>query len=226
MRSLHLNACRVEAFDFFSVENERTDGGVRTNVGALVALDAVLRSPCRNECGHTALLVCGGALRPGAVLDSLEGGNFQQVAVLCVDGAYHFVDECGIVVGLCRLRFERSPCRVDGQLLVFAAAVNGCIVLVHHVLSLLAVRLHDELLHLFYGQIHGDDTCDAEEGRLQDGVGAVAQADFLCDLRGVDIVNLDVVLGKVSLHAVRQVLGQRKKVPFFFKPRVTSYMCR
>ena len=109
---------------------------------------------------------------------------------------------------MCRLRFERSPCRVDGQLLVFAAAVNGCIVLVHHVLSLLAVRLHDELLHLFYGQIHGDDTCDAEEGRLQDGVGAVAQADFLCDLRGVDIVNLDVVLGKVSLHAVRQVLGQ------------------
>ena len=147
-------------------------------------------------------------MRPSTVLDTLECGNFQQVAVLCIDGAYHFIDECRVVVGLCSVCSEISPCRVYGQFLVFTAAVYGSIVLVHHVFTLLAVGLHDELLHLFYRQVYRDDTGDTEECRLEDGIGTVAQSDFLCNLGGVDVIYLDIVLGKVSFHLVRQVLGQ------------------
>ena len=44
--------------------------------------------------------------------------------------------------------------------------------------------------------------------RLEDRIGTVAQSDFRCDLGGVDVIYLDIVLGKVSFHLVRQVLGQ------------------
>ena len=63
-RSLHLE-CVVgssEALDLVLVEDERTDGSVRTDVGALVTLDTVVLVPNRNEGLHTALLV-GGSTR-------------------------------------------------------------------------------------------------------------------------------------------------------------------
>ncbi len=56
--------------------------------------------------------------------------------------------------------------------------------------------LYDELLHLLYCKVNGDNLGDAEECRLKDGVGAVAKTDFLSNAGCIDVVNGDVVLGK------------------------------
>ena len=195
------------------IEYERTDGSVRTNIGTLVTLDTVLGIPYGNKGGHTTLLVLGGAGHPCTVLNTLEGRYGQQVAVLGVDGTNYFVDESRVVVLGLGIIGQVGPCGVYGQLLVFTAAVNGSIVLVHHVFALLAIGLHDELLHLLDGQVNGDNLGDAEEGRLKDGIGAVAQANLLCNLCGVDVVNGDVVLCEVAFYSVRQVLGQFLAIP-------------
>ncbi len=79
-----------------------------------------------------------------------------------------------------------------------------------------AVALYDEFLHLLNCKINRDYLGDAEERALEDGVGAVAQSDLLCDLGCVDIVNLDIVVSKVLLDVVGEVLGKL----------LTSYICR
>ena len=61
---------------------------------------------------------------------------------------------------------------------------------------------------MFNSEVYRDYAGDTEECRLEDGVGTVAQPDFLCNLGGVDVIYLNIVLGKVSLYLVRQVLGQ------------------
>ena len=70
------------------------------------------------------------------------------------------------------------------------------------------VRLDDEFLHLFNSLFYGNYTCDTEECGLENGIGTVAQTDFLCNLSCVDIVNRDIVLREVFLHLVGQVLSQ------------------
>ena len=46
--------------DFFLGQSEGTDGGVRADEGAVVALDALGLIPCGNGDGNTALLISGG----------------------------------------------------------------------------------------------------------------------------------------------------------------------
>ena len=130
-----------------------------------------------------------------------------------VDGAHEVVDKCrSIVFGLVVDR-KFAPCGVNLELLVLVAAVHSLVVHVHHVLTLAAVGLHDELLHLLHSKLGRYHLGDAEECRLQDGVGAIAQAYLLGNLGGVDIVDVDVVVGKVFLHAVGQVVGQLVALP-------------
>ena len=175
---------------------------MRTDVGALVALDTVVLVPQGHEGLHAALLVGGSAHLPrtvdSAVLDECADG--QQVAGLGVDGSHELLDECGSVVHLLLVVGQVGPLGLHGQLHVLATAVDGGVVLVHHVLTLGAVALQGGSLHLLHGELHGDDAGDAEECRLQDGVGAVAQANLLCNLRSVDGVNGDVVLSEVALN--------------------------
>ncbi len=90
--------------------------------------------------------------------------------------------------------------------MVFTAAVYCLVVLVYHVLSLLAIALHDEFLHLLNSEVDGDNFGNAEECALENGVGAVAKANFLCNLGCIDVVNGDVVLCEVALDVVGEVL--------------------
>ena len=193
---------------FFSIEHERTDRSVRTNICTLVTLDTVFSIPFGNECSYTTFFVLSCSLMPSTVFDTLECRNRQQVAILSVDRTNHFVNESRIIVFSLRFIRQIHPCRINCQLLVFTATVNGCVVLVHHVFTLLTVRLNDEFLHLLYSQVNRNNTCDTEECRLQDGVGAVAQADFLCNLSCIDIINSNIMLCKVLLNLVRQILSQ------------------
>ena len=54
----------------------------------------------------------------------------------------------------------------------------------------------------------GQDLGQSEEGGLQDGVGALAHADLLGQVDGVDGVDLDVVLGNVALGSGVQVVAE------------------
>ena len=186
---------------------------MRADECTLVTLDTVLGLPHGNEGTHTALLIGSGTGIPGTVLAALECAHGQQVAVLGVDGTNHVVNKLGSVVGSGAFDIEVAPSGIHSQLGVLVTTVNGLVVLVHHVLTLAAIGLDDELLHLLDGQVNGDNLGDAEECALQDGVGAVAQTNLLSDLGGVDVVNLDVVVGEVLLHVVGQVLGQLVGVP-------------
>ena len=92
--------------------------------------------------------------------------------------------------------------------MVLAAAVYSLIVLVNDILTFLAVALHDEFLHLLDGEVNGDDLGNAEECTLENGVRAVAEADFLSNLGGVDIIYGDVVLGEVTLYMNGEILHE------------------
>ena len=110
---------------FFSIEHERTDRSVRTNVCTLVTLDTVFSIPFGNECSYTTFFVLSCSLMPSTVFDTLECRNRQQVAILSVDRTNHFVDESRIIVFSLRFIRQIHPCRIDCQLLVFTATVNG-----------------------------------------------------------------------------------------------------
>ena len=193
---------------------------MRTNVCTLVTLDTSFRIPFRNECSYTTFFVFSCTLMPCTVFDTLECRYWQQVTILSVDRTNNFVDECRIVVCSSSFNFQVSPCRVNSQLFVFTTTVNGSVVLVNHVFTLLAVRLHDEFLHLFYSQVNWNYASDTEECRLQDSVSTVTQTNFLSNLSCIDIVNSDVVFCEVFLHFVRQVLSQ-----FFAFPDSVQQEC-
>ena len=179
----------------------------------LVTLDTVFFEPFGYESCHTAFFESCGALFPGTVLTTGEGADLEEVAILGVDGTNDVVDECGIVVGCGCFSFEVAPSLVDRELLVFATAINSCVVLVDDILALLAVRLNDEFLHLLNCEVNGDYFGDAEECALEDGVGTVAEADFLSDLGCVDVVNGDIVVSEILLDLVGEILGEFLSFP-------------
>ena len=210
---LHLERGCVETGLFVGVEHEGTDTAVRTNVGALVTLDTVLQIPSGNERGDAALLISGRTLLPCSVFESLEGAHGEVITHLSVDNVHEFLHISGrtVVDGL--LVFERSPCGIDGEGVVLATAIDRGVVFLHDVLTLLAVALLDEVFHLFNGLFDGDHARDAEEGALQNGVGAVAESDFGGDLRGVDHIDRDVLLCQHALDLVGHVAREGFVVP-------------
>ena len=208
LRNLHVDGGHaLRSFLQLGVgHHHRTDGSVRTNERTLVTLDTLGGIPFRNHGSDTAFFVCGGASRECTINDFLECADRQVVTALCHHRTHHLVDEFRIVgvaleheVGGA---IQLSPFSRNVNLGDFTAAVNSCIVHVHDILTLLAVRLHDEFLHLLHSEVVRNDAGNLEECRLQDGVGTVAQTDLSSDLRSVDDVHVDVVEGQVFLHEI------------------------
>ena len=201
---------------FLVGEEERTDGGVRADEGAAVALDTLLGVPHRDHHGDAALLEGGGAGRHGAVGVRHEGADREGVAGLGVHDVRDFLDEGGsqtVLVRVLELGGQVGPLGRDVDLGVLATAVDGRVVHVHHVLTLLAIGLHDGVLHVLHGVLVGDDARDLEEGALEDGVRTVAEADFRSDLGRVDDIDLDVLPADDGLRVVRDVLDGLFLVP-------------
>ena len=180
------------------------------DIGALVALDAVPDLPLGHVHGDAALLVGGRAVVPRAVLAAVEGRHGQLIALEGVDRIDDRAHErrtrsVGAVCVGARLHLDRGPLGRHLHLLHgVAAGIHGRIVHVHDVLALLAVGLEDGVLHLLHGLLERNDVRDLEECRLHDRVGARAQAELGGDLRGVDDVEVDLVLREEDLHVVGQ----------------------
>ena len=182
--------------------------------GALVALDALGGVPGGDGHGHAALLIGGGAQLEGAVHMGLESGNRQAVAVHAVNRIQDLVDHVhqlggtGVAVLLLHI-LGGGPGSGDLELLVGGGAgVDGLVVHIHHVLALLQVGMSGGVLHVLDGLLLGHDLGQGEEGRLKDGVGALAHADAGSQVDSVQSVDLDVVGGDVALGLGRHVLLQ------------------
>ena len=163
--SLHVEGLALVALHLLVGHNERTDGSVRTDICTLVALDAVVDVPSRNESLHTTLLVSGSANLPRTVDSAVlhKVADLQQVAGLSVDGTNQFLHECGSVVLDNSVVGQAGPLGLHLELLELTATVDGSIVLVDNILAFGSIRLQGGSLHLLNGKLHGDYLGDAEE---------------------------------------------------------------
>ena len=181
------------------------DGGVRADVGAAVALDALGLIPVRDLDAHAALLVGRGAQLPLAVGVVHEDRDGQAVAVHAAhrlhDGA-HLLDQLGPADESLGLGVGGGVGPAGGHVDLDqggSAHLDGLVVLIDHVLALLEVGVGGGVLHVLEGVLLGQDLGQREEGGLQDGVGALAHPHLDRQVDGVDGVELDVVLGDVAL---------------------------
>ncbi len=196
-----------------------TDGGVRADIGAVAALDALRGVPFRNGDGNAALLISGSAEFELAVDMIQERGHRQAVAVHLVDREQEILD----LLDQLRLALERvvdddifrgRP--IGGNLdldIGGSAGVDGLMVHLDDVHALLGVGLRGLLLHVLDGLCLGQNLGQGEERGLQNGVGALAHTDLLRQVDGVDGVELDVVLGNVALGSGIQMMGQLFRRP-------------
>ena len=195
---------------------------MRTYIGAEVTLDTLRGIPGRNVYSDTSLLVSGASGRGGAVHIILECGYRQGISFLCAHLGLDVVDEVHNV--LSSLGNNRIV-----QALVFAvlpalrnlnlydslrACVDGCPVLLNHILALASVGSLCGSLHQLVRLLSGDDSRQGEECGLKDGVDTSRSHTGLnTDLHAVDGVEVDIVIRDVLLHLARQVLIQ-----FFMRP--------
>ena len=196
---------------FLLIQQIGADYRMGTHKGAHVALDALAGIPHRQVRGDAALFILGGAQGHGAILHALKGGNRQQVALLGVNGHQDVLDNVGHIGGggLDSSAGEILPALLHLHLLHGVdAGVHGGDVHVHNLLALESVGLFHGILHVLHGVLHGDNIGQLEEGCLQHHVGAVAQAQRLGLLVGVDDIEFYVVLGNVLQDVTGHLLLQ------------------
>ena len=181
------------------------------NEGAHIALQALILIPNGQMGGNAALFILRGTQRHGAVLHIHESGDRQVITLLGIDRHQDVLDNVGqiLIGGLDGSAAEMLPAILH---LDFHNGIDTGIhslqVHVDDLLALQAVGLLDGSLHVLHGVFNGDDIGQLEEGRLQHHVGAIAQAQRLRFLIGVDDVELDVVLGDVLENIAGHLLLQ------------------
>ncbi len=176
---------------------------MRTDHGALVALDAVVHDPFGHVDGHPALFILGGADRKNAV--RRERAHRQLVALLGQHGLHHLGDPLGFVAGHCRRQAGIGPGRRNLHLYqVILALVHGLVVHVDDLVALPAEQLVNLVLEVGDGFVHGDHVGRLEEGGLHDHVDASAQTHIPGNLDRVDVVELELFAGDGAAHGHRQ----------------------
>src|SRR5699024_8201202 len=191
----------------FLGQSNRTDYRMRTYIGTSVALDTVVRIPNRNIYRDTALLVCGGAGGSGTVHVILECGYRKEAsflsAYLALDVVYDInnVRSAALRVGhLQAFIFCVLPAFRNLNLnYLFCSLVDGCPVLLNHIVALAAVGSLRGSLHQLDSLLLGNDVGQLEESGLQNGVDTGgAHAGLDTDLHTVDGVELNIVVGDIG----------------------------
>ena len=189
------------------------------DIGAVVTLDALGGIPGGNGHGHAALLIGGGAQLELAVHMIHKGGNGQAVAVHLAHGLQNILDhlhQLGLALELLGGLGVHGVGPVSGHvdLLVGGGAqIDGLVVHVHNVLTLLQVGGLGLLLHVGDGLLLRHDLGQGEERGLEDGVVALAHTDLDGQVNGIDGVQLDVVPGDIALGRGVHVVVQLVEVP-------------
>ena len=140
----------AQSFLFFFIENERTNGGVRTNISALVALDAVIGIPNRNRNGNAAFFESRCAVFPRSVFATYENRNRQIVSALGVYGANDLLNKFRRIVLLIRINFQICPFCRNFHFFDITSAINGGIIHLNNLLASASIRFHDKFLHLLH----------------------------------------------------------------------------
>ena len=187
----------------------------RISSGAAACSSAFMTIGRIVACGHTKehwlhWMHLDSSELPLAVGNVDELGDGQRVAVHAVDGLHELADL--LDDGLATLKGELDLLVLGvgpvGGHLSGGAGVDGLPVGLDDVLALLGVGLLGGGLHVLDGVLGGKNLRQREERGLQHRVGALAHADLLGEVDGVDQVDVDVVLGDVALGHGRQVGGE------------------
>ena len=202
-------------FHFFFRSENRTDRGVRTGSGALVAFNAVFRNPFRYFNCRGGPFILGRACREGAVFHAFEGGNREIVPFLAVHhvayvrnesragSEFSFAAGGGMGPGFRYRYFYRSG----------NACVDSGVVHVYHILAFSAVRMLICFLQVLHRIRYGDDFGESEEGRLHDHIDAASEADLFRNFESVHNVEFRMKLGELSLHHGREHSVQLFRLP-------------
>ena len=200
-----------ESFGFLrSRRNKRgADAGVRANERALVALNAVFHDPFGNGNRNAAFFVFGRARGYGAV--GIERRRGQLVAFQSKDGRNHVAEI--IVVRkrdhLCAFRRGRPRCGNVDLDQMFFCRVDRVVVHLHDRVALSRKRLVSHFLHqLNRFRVGHNLFVDAEERRLQNGVGSAAETELFRNGNRVDHIELRLFLGKRVFDLGGKVLFQ------------------
>src|SRR5699024_770700 len=139
---------------FIGGQAEGTDGSMRADKGAVVALNALAGIPLGDHNGGAALLVSGGAQFPLAVRVMRKGRDRQAVAVHTGDGLHDVADHldnfgtAGQLLGG-SIGSGVGPGSGDLDLVDSVhAGVDGLVVHLDNSVALLAVALLGGLLHV------------------------------------------------------------------------------
>ena len=193
---------------------------MRTDVGADITLHALVGVPSRDFDSDAAFLKGSRTLGQGTVRAGHELGDGDGVAAHGVGRDHHIGDVLSqlLAIGLdlrcCRLVLGVGPSAGDLNLLhAFHASIHGIVVTHDDIHTLMAIALHDSVLHVLDSLFHGDDLGQLEEGSLEDRVGSVAHAQLDGLVGGVAGIHLDVVLSQVTLGRGGQMFLQLLEVP-------------
>ena len=146
---------------------EGADSSVRTYICTLVTLDTVLNLPLGNACSDATLLVCSGAVIPSTILAAVECRYGEHITLERVDRLTYLAYECGdSLVNYSLSLLALDVCPLCGNLNLnysLATCVNSGVVHIHDILTLLAVRLVNRLLHLLDSLLDRNDVGNLEE---------------------------------------------------------------
>ncbi len=196
-----------------------TDGSVRADIAQLPHWMHSCSVPFRNRNGNAALFVSGSAQFELAVDMIQERGDRQGIAVHLVDreeDVLDLLDKLGLAFEVMLGDNVFCVCPVSGNVdldVGGSAGVDGLVVHLNDVHALLGVGLRCLLLHVLDGVFLGQNLGQGEERGLKDGVGALAHADGLRKINGVDRVKLDVVLSNVALGSGIKMVGEFFRCP-------------
>ena len=200
---------------------------MRADKCASVALDTFFSVPYRNVHCYATLLVGGCAGWHGAVLVRKECAYRKSISALGVDHVSDFFYEWSgktLCVVIDEFGVDRGPFCRNLDFYVLSSAIDSCVVHIDDVLALLAVRLESRILHVLDSILYRNNTGDAEECTLKNGVGASAKAYFGSNLGSVDDIKLDLLASDDGFDEIRDSFECLLFVPQGVEKKAASFL--
>ena len=164
--SLHCNARQIPGLflQILVIEQEWTDGGMRANIGTLVALGAFFRLPFGYICCNSPFFVLSCSWRECTIFPAKECTYRQVISPEGVDRMGHVFNKIRYISPNLHLLWrEFCPRRIYLYLMYLSSPVNSCKIHIHHIFTLAPVTLDNELTHFFHRLCVGDNLRDLEE---------------------------------------------------------------